>query len=68
MTGFPPAQHQLGCQQQVGQRHQQLNDARSCLGGNSPERQRQGQQQQQKSPEPEAGHKIKRKGLHRKVS
>ena len=68
MAGFPPTQNQLSRQQQVGQRHQQLNDAGPGFGGNSPEGQRQGQQKQQKGSEPEAGDEIKWKGLHREVS
>ena len=61
---IPPAQYQLGRQQQIGCTSNCTLPVRAFDA--TPEGQRHGQQQQQKCPEAEAGHEIKRKGLHRK--
>ena len=64
VAGLPPAENQLGCEQQVGQGHQQSNKCCSRLARRRPEGQRHGEQEQEEPGKAEAGDEFKRRVQH----
>ena len=64
VSRLPPAQDQLGREQQVGHRNQQANQACSGLAGDGPEGQRHGEKQQDEARKAQACDQFKRRVQH----